>query len=87
MKICFVLLKKWAIGNVFLFFVGIIVVLVINFLIGVGVRELYYKLIANEDPPQIKNSFKFIITQIVWGILGSIFLMYIFNLWGNLGPR
>jgi uncharacterized BrkB/YihY/UPF0761 family membrane protein len=88
MKIYFVILKHWTTGEVFIFVIATIVFLVINSLIGGLIRALYYYFIANEEPPELsENLLKGLFTLTAWGILGSIFLMYITNLWNNLGPR
>ena len=88
MKICFVILKKMTFGYSLFTVFAIIVLLVINALIGGLIRTLYYSFIANEEPPELsENLFKLFFTLTVWGILGSIFLIYFTNLWNNLGPR
>lgn len=88
MNIYLVILKDWTIGYVFISVVAAIVILVINALIGGLIRALFYNFIANVEPPELSaNLFKLLFTLTVWGVLGSIFLIFLINLWNNLGPR
>jgi hypothetical protein len=90
MELCYIIIKSgfgqkghWS--ATLILFIGIPIVLFINFLIGGAIRQLFGALISNEEVSDedfftVKGFF----VNSLWGIFGTLGLIYLLNLWNNI---
>ncbi len=96
MELCFVLIKKLQGLEVFGLLIGIPLILIINGLLGFLFKIIFDEVVRNQsreiaegtyDPEENAFTFSNFLKAQLWGVGGTLFLMYLLNLWSSTGPR